>query len=295
MASKKIYLNYDQTGLDAQYNLRARWPEHATFFAAWQAKGEAARAAPGWHLDLGYGPTPAETLDILTPPVKTSGRRAPVLVYIHGGYWQGLDKRDVCFLGPAFAKAGVAFAALNYALAPMAGLDEIVRQVRAALGWLWRNAPRLGIDPARIHVAGHSAGGHLAAMLAATDWPRLGGLPEGLVRAAFSVSGVYDLAPLMLSYHQAVLKLDAGAVARNSPLHLTPRPGVKMYVAVGGDETPEFLRQQEEFVAAWRARSASVTVVPAPNLHHFDIVDRCADFAHPIGKTMLAMTRRPAA
>lgn len=292
MASKKIYLTYDQTGLDAQYNLRARWPEHAKFFAAWQAQGETALAAPGWHRDLAYGPTAREALDVLTPPAKKSGHRAPVVVFIHGGYWQGLDKRDVCFLGPAFAREGVAFAALNYALAPTVGLDEIVRQARAALAWLWRNAPLLGIDPARIHLAGHSAGGHLAAMLAATDWPRFGGLPERLISAAFSLSGVYDLTPIMLSYHQAVLKLDHGAVARNSPLHLPPRPGVKMYVTVGGDETAEFLRQQDEFVAAWRAKGASVTIAPAPKLHHFDIVDYCADFTHPIGKAMLAMTRR---
>ena len=221
-----VYRDYDQAGLDAQYNLRARWPEHVAFMEAWRREGMAVRLGPEWFPDRQYGPTPAERIDLLVPRLADN-QRAPILLYIHGGYWQALDKLDVDWLGPAFAARGIAFAALNYALAPAAAMDEIVRQCRTAVAWLWRAAPGYGCDPARIVVAGHSAGGHLAAMMAATDWTHQGGLPAGIVRGACCVSGVYDLEPLRLSYHQAVLRLDARAVARNSPIRLKPTPGVK--------------------------------------------------------------------
>jgi len=284
----RIYRDYDQAGLDAQYNLRARWPEHAAFMAAWRREGTAIRLGPEWFVDRAFGPTRAERLDLMVPPLADN-RRAPLLVYIHGGYWQALDKLDVDWLAPAFAARGIAFAGLNYALAPTVAMDEIVRQCRAAVAWLWRHAPAYGCDPGRIVVAGHSAGGHLAAMLAATDWTRQGGLPAGIVRAAFCVSGVYDLEPIRLSYHQAAVRLDPRAVARNSPIGLAPTPGVDVVVTLGGDETDEFHRQQADFVAAWRQRRTDVRVVKAPRLHHFDIVARCADFAHPVGKALLRL------
>jgi len=283
-----VYRGYDQAGLDAQYNLRARWPEHVGFLEAWRREGTAIRLGPGWHLDLAYGPTAAERLDLLVPE-SADDRRAPVLVFIHGGYWQAQDKMDVDWLGPAFANHGVAFAGLNYALAPTVTLDEIVRQCRSAIAWLWRNAAAFGCDPARITVAGHSAGGHLATMLAATDWTRQGGLPPTIVRGAFGLSGVYDVEPLRLSYHQKVLRIDARAVARNSPIALKPNPAVATVVSVGGNETDEFHRQQADFVTAWGRAGSAVRVVRAPGLHHFDIVARCADFAHPVGKALLKL------
>src|SRR5262249_11514859 len=154
--------------------------EHVAFMAAWRREGTAVRLGPEWFLDCAYGPTPAERLDLMGPALADN-QRAPGLLYIPRGHWQAPGKRGPARRAPAFAARGVAFAAINYALAPTVAMDEIVRQARAAVAWLWRYAPAYGCDPARITVAGHSAGGHLAAMLAATDWTRQGGLPAGVV------------------------------------------------------------------------------------------------------------------
>jgi arylformamidase len=285
----KIYRDYDQAGLDAQYNLRARFPSHAEYIPRWQADGDAERAKPGWRRDLRYGPAPTEALDLIAPETGPGGR-APLMVFIHGGYWQNLDKRDCAALAPEFVKAGIAYATINYTLAPTAGLDEIVRQVRACVAWLWRHAPLLGCDPDRIFVAGHSAGGHLTAMLAATDWTNFGGLPRDLVKGAFPISGIYDLEPIRLSYQNPVLKLDEGTVRRNSPLGLKPVTK-RIVLTVGENEPEEFQRQQAEFAAAWRKAGASVDIVEAKGLDHFDILDKFGNPSHPIGRAALALAR----
>ena len=282
-----IYRDYDQAGLDAQYNLRARFPSHAKYMAQWQADGDAELARPGWRRDLAYGPTAKETLDLLVPE-GGDARRAPLMVFVHGGYWQNLDKRDCAALAPAFAKAGIAYATINYTLAPVAGLDEIVRQSRACLAWLWRNAPALGCDPNRLFVAGHSAGGHITAMLAATDWTRQGGLPADLLKGAFSISGIYDLEPIRLSYQNPVLKLDEGTVRRVSPLGLKPVTK-RILLTVGEKEPEEFHRQQKEFAAVWRKAGADVDIVSASGLDHFDILEKFGDPKHPIGRAALAL------
>ena len=285
----KIYRDYDQAGLDAQYNLRARFPNHTKYMAQWRADGDAELARPGWRRDLAYGPTVPEGLDLIAPP-SSAGGRAPLMVFIHGGYWQNLDKRDCAALAPEFVKAGIAYATINYTLAPVAGLDEIVRQVRACLAWLWRNAPLLGCDADRIFVGGHSAGGHLTATLAATDWTRLGGLPRDLVKGAFAVSGIYDLEPIRLSYQNPVLKLAEGTVRRNSPIKFKPVTG-RVLLTVGEKEPEEFQRQQSDFAAAWCAAGADVQVVPAAGLDHFDILDKFGDPRHPIGAAAMKLVR----
>lgn len=277
-----VYRNYDQAQLDAQYNLRARFTDYPKYFNEWQVRGDAERARPGWRLDLAYGPTPTQKLDLAVPRSRTGGR-TPLFVFFHGGYWQSLNKRDGAFLAPAFVDAGIAFATVNYTLAPVAGMDQIIRESREALAWLWRQAPAFGCDSSRIFVSGHSAGGHIAMMLAATAWEAIGGLPPDLVKGAFSVSGLYDLEPIRLSYQNPVLKLDPGTVARNSPLHLTPRTR-QIVLTVGTKEPDEFQRQQAEFAPAWKAHGANVEIIPAKDLHHFDILAELGNPDHPIGR-----------
>ncbi|MFM7346536.1 MAG: alpha/beta hydrolase [Tagaea sp.] len=273
----------EQAAHDANFNLRARWPEHPRFMAEWAAMGEKAAQEPGWTLDIPYGPGSSQTLDLLAPAKRVS-RRAPLFAFIHGGYWKALDKRDVRFLGAPFAARGIAFASLNYALAPLVSIEAIVLQIRAALDFLWREAPRFGIEPTRIFVGGHSAGGHLCSIVCAANQPL-----SFALAGSFSVSGVYDLEPLAQSLHQAELKLDRRQVETYSPLRQAPKKGTRIWATVGGDETPAFLAQQDAFAKSWSKQGAAVTVIPAPGLHHFDILAKVADFDHPIGRAALKM------
>ncbi|MDH3596385.1 MAG: alpha/beta hydrolase [Rhodospirillales bacterium] len=281
--TQKLYRGYDQAELDGQLNLRARWPEHEEYFARWAEDSAEVRRQLGDHVDLAYGPSAGQKLDLFLPEGAAG---SPLLAFIHGGYWQSLDKSDFSYLAPPYLEKGIAFASLNYDLAPQVGVAEILRQVRCALAWLYRNAADYGVDPGRIYLAGHSAGGHLSAMALATDWqadPAVGpGLPGDLVKGGCSVSGVYDMEPIRLSYHQAVLDLDAETAARMTPLHHLPPRAVPLILAVGSEETDEFHRQQGEYLAAWQTAGLTATVVELPGRNHFTAVDALGEHDHSL-------------
>lgn len=300
--SETLYRGMDRDEIDRQLNLRARWPEHGEYFERWARDSTAARAQLDARLDLAYGATEGQTLDLFPAALSPTGagsEPAPLLAFIHGGYWQSLDKGDFSYLAPAFVEAGIAFASLNYDLAPKVGVGEIVGQIRSALVWLAGHGPAHGIDPARIFVAGHSAGGQLAVMALVTDWPAFAGaagkaggedaVPADLVKGACTVSGVYELEPLRLSYHQEVLGLDPETVRTMSPLRRLPERAGPLVCAVGSEETAEFLIQQDELVAAWRGRGLAVRVVELPGRHHFSAVDALGDAAHPLFEATRAL------
>lgn len=269
-----LFRSYDRAGLDAQYNLRAKVADFQVYLDRYESRSAEVRSALTCRLDVAYGPSPAETLDIF--PAANDG--APVHVFIHGGYWQALDKRTFDFIAGGLVPAGAAAVIVNYALAPSVTMDEIVRQVRAALAWVWRHAPEFGGDPSRLFVSGHSAGGHLTAMMALTDWPAFGaGLPGDLVKGGFAISGIYELEPIRLCYLNDNVRLDPAAALRNSPIFLLRSKAPPLLLAVGALETAEFLRQQAEFAEAWRARGLSAELVAAQGLHHFSVVEKLAD------------------
>jgi arylformamidase len=280
--SETLYRGMDRAEIDRQLNLRARWPEYEAFFARWAEESARVRGRVGGHLDLAYGDTPSQTLDLFLP--EATGGAVPLLAFIHGGYWQSLDKGDFSYLAPPFLDQGIAFASLNYTLAPQASVAEMAGEMRRAFLWLAQGAGDYGVDPGRIFVAGHSAGGQLAAMTAATDWQALGPDAPAFdpVKGACSVSGVYDLEPLRLSYHQDVLGLDPDEAVAMSPLRVIPKRAGPLICAVGSEETDEFLYQQDAFVAAWRAAGLEARVVELPGRHHFSAVDALGEPDHPL-------------
>ncbi len=275
--------------LDRQYNARAAIPEHPEILARWAARSALARQARHCEPDYYYGATPAETLDFF--PRRKTG--APLLVFIHGGWWRSLDKRDFSFLAPAFVDAGAAVALINYSLAPKARLEDIVRQALRACAWCWRNAHSLGADPERIHVAGHSAGAHLAAMMLAADWPAWApDLPPQLLRGGLAISGVFDLEPIARApFLKKDLRLDRAGARRASPVRYRPPHSVPLYTAVGGLESAEFHRQTRLIREAWPHCAAGHLTLDGHN--HFTVLDALGTPGHPLHSSALRMLGIP--
>lgn len=266
-----VYRDFDQEALDYQYNTRAEVPDFQDFFDRWAAASQKVRAEGNGMIDLSYGPGPRERIDIFP-----AGADDPVVLYIHGGYWRAFDKSYFSFLAPIFCDAGMAMAAISYPLAPAATMDEIVDAVRRAAAWLVREGENHGLNTDRLVALGHSAGGHLVAELLSTDWARYDA-PDDVLKGGFAVSGLYDLEPIRLSFLNEDVRLDAGQVLRNSPIHHVPPGAPPLVMTAGGKESGEFHRQQAEYAAAWRAAGNVAEIVDAPDLHHFDILDRFAD------------------
>lgn len=280
---------------DAQYNNRARVADCSRILERWAAQSALARKRPGAYLDLRYGDGANETLDVFAPEAQ---RAAPVLVFVHGGWWRSLDKRDHSFLAPPFARRGAVVVVPNYALCPAVSVEQIALQMVRALAWTHSNAARFGGDPARIVVAGHSAGGHLAAMMLCCDWRAVANdgarrLPARLVGSALAISGLFDLAPLRRTpYLQVDLRLTPAAVRRLSPARVAP-PAGRLYAVVGADESDEFLRQTALICGAWGARAVPVCE-GIPGADHFTALDALADprqRLHALALQLLGLAR----
>jgi arylformamidase len=227
-------------------------------------------------LDLRYDSSPGATLDVFRTVVPRT-RRAPVLVFIHGGWWRALDKADHSFVAPAFTGQGACVVVPNYALCPAVSIEQITWQMVHALQWVWRNAANFGGDPQRIVVAGHSAGGHLAAMMLSCRWKQVDeALPAQLVGGALSISGLYDLEPLRHTrFLQADLQLSPASVRRLSPAFF-PRPKGKLYAVVGAAESEEFLRQNQLIRDVWGPTAVPVCET-VPGKNHFDVLESLVD------------------
>jgi arylformamidase len=271
----------DPAWLEAQYNNRARVPGHGEILARWARESQAVRATASCRLDIAYGTSAAEKLDVFSP--APAGRRrkpatpgAPLLVFIHGGWWRALDKADHSFVAPPLTAAGAVVVVPNYALCPSVGMEEIALQMARSLAWCWRHARALGADPQRITVAGHSAGGHLAAMMLCALWKQLGDdLPADLVKSALSISGVFDLDPIRRTpFLQPDLRLTPQAVKRLSPAGF-PAPAGTLRAVAGALESEEFLRHNRLIRRRWGARAVPVCeALPAAN--HFTVVEGLA-------------------
>ena len=270
---------------EREYNNRARVPESAEIIAAW-ARDAAAFRASGVRaeLNLAYGAGEREKLDLFLPP---NAEASPTALFIHGGYWQALDRSFFSHCARGLLGQRVAVAVPSFDLCPAVTLGEIAAQMRRAAAFLHR---RRG---GRLLAAGHSAGGQLAALLLATDWPAWEpGLPTGMVGAALPISGVFELGPLRGTSIATALRLTGQDIATLSP-RLLPAPAFEaLHVVVGGAESDEFIRQSRDFATHW---GGSFEALPGAN--HFTVLDPFSDPAHPLmiraGKMALSLALRP--
>jgi len=264
--------------LEAEYNNRARVPDHAVMMQRWQVGAGAVRAAHP-PLELRYGPGPREVIDLFE-----AGRDAPVAVFLHGGYWQALDRGWFSWVAPALVARGVSVAIPSYDLAPAVRLGRILAQVREAVEVVRaRPGSKQGARPM---VFGHSAGGHMAAAM----------LSEGRASAALAISGVFDLVPLIPTSLNLALGLDE-MEARALSVTNWPAPdgstpgGTTLDCWVGGEESPEFLRQSRDMAALWRGRGVRTRVEVLDGLNHFTVLDPLADAGSDIVDRIVEMAR----
>jgi len=283
-------VNLDNDFLDREYNPRAQIPEFADFFVRWKQDAQKARESLPARLDLAYGAASEETLDFF--PASRAG--APLLIFIHGGYWRVLDKADFSWIAPPYVAAGISVAVLNYGLVPKTSMNEIVNQVRRACAWLFGNAATLGIDHSRIFCSGHSAGGHLTGMMLATDWPaHSAALPKRLLAGALTVSGVFDLRPLThAEFLRRDLGLDEAAARTISPAFLTLHNDAPLWRAVGALESGEFHRQSESIAAHWPS-AAKTSLLDVPGCNHLSVCDAMAIPGNILFETLRAATIDP--
>jgi arylformamidase len=241
-------------------------------------------------LDVSYGPTRAEHLDIF--PAEQPN--APILIFLHGGYWCSLSSKEYSLVAYGPVSAGVTTLVVNYALCPHVTIDEIVRQCRAAIAWTYHNAASFSSDPDCIYVAGHSAGGHLTAMALLTAWKADYGLPPDIIKGGCAISGLYDLAPLPYTFVQPSLQLTWDQILRNSPILHLPTAAAPLLVSYGGQEPNEFRRQSDDFLAAWLEKGLDGTFLPQPDKNHFNAIDGFTDATSPLCRAVLRHMQLPA-
>jgi arylformamidase len=276
---------------ERQYNNRLAIPDANVWNERGVTRSAAARSRLRSHLDIAYGPSPRQRIDIYpaAPP------DAPILSFIHGGYWRSRDKSEFAFIAEPFVAAGITVAMPEYDLAPAVSVETIVKQMLAAHAWLYRHGREYGANPNRMFVAGHSAGGHLAAMMAAASWnqyrPDESGaraahapLPANLIKGACTISGVFDLAPIIhFSFNEAI-GLDAASARAMSPITYLPELPVPVYTVVGALESDEFKRQCKVLAEHWPHCVRSHMEVPG--CHHLSVPEALADTGNALFRSV---------
>jgi arylformamidase len=258
--------------LEKQYNNRAAVPEHMDFINDWAARSERYRERAGGILNQRYGADERQLLDIF--PLEQAVSAAPVHVFIHGGYWQALSKDWFSFMAETFNRLGECAVIVNYDLCPQVGIDRITAQMVEAIIWIREHIRQHGGDPERIHASGHSAGGHLAAALMVHDWSEQG-LAHSPLQQVNTLSGLFDLQPLVNTRINRALKLEQGSAFANSPLFQRPWRAdtvQSLNLYVGERESEHYQQQSLRLQELWQ-EILPVSFELLPDVHHFSILD----------------------
>jgi len=276
---------YTPEFVERGYNNRAAVSDHPLWFTKYAELSAAARSRYRNVSDLRYGPGPLQTLDLFL----SEGTPRGTFVFIHGGYWRALDKSDFHFVAGPLVEQGITVAVANYDLCPVVSIARIVDECRRLIVWMAREGPRHGATAGNVVVGGHSAGGHLAAMMLATDWDAFGLAQDPFV-GGVTLSGVHDLKPLVLSSMNADLRLTNAEAARISPVNQVSLSQAPLLIAVGGAETSEFIRQSQLQWDAWpdNCRPAAGPLILAGK-HHFSVVADYADPESELARATLAL------
>ncbi|MEE2803774.1 MAG: alpha/beta hydrolase [Pseudomonadota bacterium] len=271
-----LYRGMNRAALDAAYdNTTAVGIEKRNGYVAdWLERSQALCQSWNPQLDIGYGERARQRLDVFS-----CGRpAAPTLVFIHGGYWQMNNKEPFGFIGESLLPSGFNLILVEYTLAPDARMDAIVAEIRMAIDWSIVHASTYGGDAERIFVAGHSAGGHLTAIMM-SDVRVAGGIP---------ISGIFDLEPIRLNYLNEKLSLDEDESLRHSPLGHIPDTAAPAIIAVGGGELPELIRQSADYFAAWRAAGLAAEYLVLGSHDHFSVLETLAQRDGQLFRMLLA-------
>ncbi|MEL7243686.1 MAG: alpha/beta hydrolase [Cyanobacteria bacterium J06573_2] len=279
-----LYRNFEtQAQLDAQYSPQKSGIDSAAYMDWYTTNSAKVRSELSCELNIPFGYTRAEHLDIFPAPEP----QAPIMVFIHGGYWMMASSKEFSFVAKGMVSAGITTVVINYELCPKVTIDEIVRQTRAAIAWVYQNAESFGGDPNRIYVSGHSAGGHLTAMSMITKWESDYGLPNNLIKAGCAISGLFDLMPFPYTWLQPKIQLTWGQVLRNSPIRHIPNIAGSLIVTYGEKETSEFHRQSQDFLNAWLNKDLQGECLIQPGKNHFTAIDGFLDTDSLLCETIL--------
>lgn len=278
-------MNADKTDYDLLYNPRLVVRDYQGIFDRWEKDSARARASLDCYLDVPYGTTEAEKLDIF----RAQGKSRALLMYIHGGYWRSLDKKRFSFVAPALVKTGITVAVPNYALCPAVQVEDIVVQMVQACAWLYRNGGNFGAPADRLYLCGHSAGGHLAAMMLCCEWPKYSpDLPKKVVCAAVSISGLYDLTEIVkVPSVNCDVRLNEKSALKVSPAFLPPATDAPLTTAVGGEENQGFHIQNRLIGERWGKLRRSD--IPCPGDNHFTVLDPLCNPDSVLFKSVLNM------
>jgi len=267
----------DAVDYEREYDNRGRVPEHPAIIEGWYAAAAAARRELGGELDLAYGAHPRERFDLFHPG---DARAGATVLFVHGGYWQALEKAAFSHLAKGALAHGLPVAVAGYPLCPEVPLARLVEAVRAAVPAVAAATGR------RVVVCGHSAGGHLAAAMVATDWGE-----RELVPAGLAVSGLFDLEPLVHTSINAALGLDVETARVLSPVRWPGRARTTFECWVGGEESAEYHRQSRDLVRLWGEDGVDTEYEVVPGTNHFTVVEALADPASRLSRRLAALAR----